>query len=119
VREQAKGQACGSEFGNAGVVAEQSWRMPGVGVAECAKPFVVAADKCWTTMHPSGGFHQAAVEFDAERNHGFGFIDIGARKEFGPANPKDSLGGRQEESVVLAPAGNIKQAKQYAFRANA
>ena len=34
-------------------------------------------------MHPFGGFHQAAVEVDTERNHGFGFVDVRTRKELG------------------------------------
>src|SRR5712691_5964382 len=118
VSEQTKRQARGCEFDNAGIVTEQSWRMPGVGVAESAEFFVVTGDECGTRVHPCGGFHEASVEVKTERNHSFGFVDVRSRKKFSPKRAKDILCGREDDPIILPTAGNIKQAKQDPFWTN-
>jgi hypothetical protein len=44
--EKAKRQPRGPKLGNPSVVAEESRRMSGVGIAKSAKPLVIAADEC-------------------------------------------------------------------------
>jgi hypothetical protein len=79
--EKAKRQAGGRKFGNAGAVAEESRRVPGVGVAERAKSFVVAGNERRAGVNARRGLHQVAVELKTQRDHGFGFVDVGRRKE--------------------------------------
>ena len=92
--------------------------MPGVGVAQGAKSLVVAADECGAGVNPSRSFHQAAVEVNTERDHGFGFVDVRRRKEFSPESAKYLGRSREDGLIVLATSGNIEQAEQYPFRAD-
>src|SRR6202035_1787941 len=105
-------QAGRREFGNASTVAEQSGGMSGVGVAEGAKFLVIAADECGAGVNSGGGFHDAAVELNAERDHGFGFVDVMPRKEFGPERAKYVGRGGKDGQIVFATSGNIEQAEQ-------
>ena len=118
VGEKTKRQACGREFGDAGVVTEQSWCVPGVGITESAESLVVATDKCGAGVHARRSFHNAAVEPETEFGHGFGFVDVRWPKEFGSERAKDFLCGRQNLLIGLATPGNIEQAKQNSFRAH-
>ena len=110
--KRPSGRPVERKFGNAGVVAQKSRRVPGVGIAERAEPFVVAAEECGAGVNARRGFHDSAIEPKTERDHGFGFVDVGRRKEFGSEGAEDILRGRQNLLIVLAASGNIEQAKQ-------
>jgi hypothetical protein len=118
VGEKAQRQSRGREFGNASAVAEKSGRVPCVSIAERAKPLVVAADECRAGVNPRGRFHQAAVEAKGQRGHGFGFVDVGPRKELGSESVKYLLRSRENELIVLAASGDVEQAEQDAFGAD-
>ena len=100
VGKKSERQARGYELGNACAVAEKSRGVPGVGIAQRAKPLVVATDERRARVNPRGGFHQAAVEAKAKRGHGFRFVDIGPRKELGSESAKDLLRGRKNELIA-------------------
>ncbi len=112
------GKPVGAEFDDAGTVAQRSGRMAGVGVAESAKFLVVAAEECWTRVHPRGGSHQSAIELQTEGDHGVGFVDVGPRKEFSSGSTKDILRSSEDALIGLAAARNVEQAEQNPFRAH-
>jgi hypothetical protein len=59
------------------------------------------------------------VNFVAERNHGFGLVEVLSRKEFGRKGSKGVLGGDQDLARVLSAASYVEQAEQHAGRTHA
>ncbi len=119
VRKQSQGQAAGTEIGDAVLIAKQSWRVSGVGIAERAELLVIAGEKGGARPDAGGTFDDGAIDAKAKFRHGVRFVDVPAREQLRSEVAKDSLRGSEDVAVVLAASGDVEQSKQNALRAHA
>ena len=70
VGEESQREASRTEFDDAGMVAEQSWCVSGVGVADGAELLVVAGDESGTGVDAFAGVDKAAIDAKTELRHG-------------------------------------------------
>jgi len=91
----------------------------GVGIAERAKFLVVAGDKGGTGVNAAADVDELAVDVKTKFRHRVGFVDVGRRKQLGTQRAKDFLRSNEEIAVFIAPPGDVKQADEYTFRADA
>jgi len=85
--------------------------MPRVGIAERTEFLMVAADERGAGVNSRRSFHHTPVELQAEIDHGFGFVDVGSGKKRCSGRSKNLLRRREDQLVILAASGNVKQAK--------
>jgi hypothetical protein len=93
--------------------------MSGIGVAQSPELFVITGNESGTRVNAAADINQSTIDPETEFRHGIGFVDVRRRKQLQSASAEDLLGSDQEVTVVLAAAGNIEQADQNAFRADA
>lgn len=115
VGEESQREASRTEFDDAGMVAEQSWGVSGVGVAERAELLVVAGDESGTGVDAFAGVDKAAIDAKTELRHGIRFVEIRGREQLRSDVAKNMLRGCEDGTIVRAESGHVEQTKQNAL----
>jgi hypothetical protein len=93
--------------------------MSGIGEAECAEFFVITGEESGTRVDPTADIDEAAIDVEAELGHGVGFVDVRRSEELGSEGSEGFLRGDEKAAVVFAAPGDIQQADENAFGADA
>jgi hypothetical protein len=117
--KQAEREAGGGKLRDTGAVVEKRGGMSGIGIAEGAKFLVVAGDESGTGVNAAADVDKLAVDVKTKFSHRVGFVDVGRRKQLGTQSAKDFLRGNKEIAVFIAPPGNVQQAYEHTFWADA
>ena len=118
MREDAQRQAAGLQLRDAGIVAQQSRSVTGVGVAHRTQVLVVATDECGTAANSAGNLQDGAVNRMAEPNHRFRLVEVLTCEEIGRKTSKGALSGNEDGARVLSAAGQVEQPEQDPRRAH-
>src|ERR1700758_1855236 len=87
--------------------------MPRIDVADGAKFLVIATGKCRTAPNPSGSLDNAAIQPNAEFDHGVGLVDVMLAKKLGTGCSERGLCRGKNLASVLTTARKVHQAKQH------
>src|SRR5215472_1838850 len=117
MRKESQRQARCRQLGNARFMAQQPGRVPGIEVTDGSQPFVIATGKHRTGADTSRGVANAAIQLQADLDHGVGLVSVFLGQQLRPGLAQRALRCGYNPAILILLARNIQYGKQHSGRA--